>query len=115
LARPARWSGAKEERLRELHANGASVRVIAKALGVPKSVIGDAIKHLGLPRRAWRMKQEALPRASSAAPAAVGEVVAPEAVPTNGPVAAAARACARCTGPSPKWAIAATPSSSTRR
>jgi hypothetical protein len=53
--------GAKEDRLRELHADGASVREIAKALGISKSVIGDEIKRLKLGPRGWRMKQAALP------------------------------------------------------
>jgi hypothetical protein len=85
---PRQVVGAKEERLRELHADGASVRAIAKSLGVAKSVIGDEIKRLGLPRRGWRMKQEALPLASSAAPA-VGEIVAPAAMATDEPNVAA--------------------------
>ena len=67
--------GAKEERLREMHAEGASVREIAKALGISKSVIGGEIKRLKLPSRGWRMKQEALPLASAAAPVAVCAIV----------------------------------------
>jgi transposase len=63
--------GAKEERLREMHADGGSVREIAKALGIAKSVIGREIKRLKLPRRGWRMKQGALPMASGAAPVVV--------------------------------------------
>jgi transposase len=63
--------GAKEERLREMHADGGSVREIAKALGIAKSVIGREIKRLKLPQRGWRMKQEALPMASGAAPVVV--------------------------------------------
>jgi hypothetical protein len=106
---PRQVVGAKEERLRELHANGASVRAIAKALGVPKSVIGDEIKHLGLPRRGWRMKQKALPLASSTAPAAVGEVVAPDAVPTHEPTVAAAEAEMATEAPSSDVEVDATP------
>jgi hypothetical protein len=63
--------GAKVERLREMHADGGSVREIATALGIAKSVIGREIKRLKLPQRGWRMKQGALPMASGAAPVVV--------------------------------------------
>jgi transposase len=53
--------GAKEGRLRELHAEGNSVRQIAKALRVSKSLVGREIKRLRLPPRGWRMKQADLP------------------------------------------------------
>jgi hypothetical protein len=53
--------GAKGERVREMHADGASLREIAAALGVSKSIIGAEIKRLKLPPRGWRMKQGALP------------------------------------------------------
>jgi transposase len=59
--------GAKEDRLRELHAEGGSVRQIAKALKVSKSVVGREIKRLKLPPRGWRMKQVDLPVAPQAA------------------------------------------------
>src|SRR5262249_1642350 len=67
--------GAKEERLREMHAEGSSVREIAKALGISKSVIGEEIKRLQLPPRGWRMKQESLSSMSPAAPVATRESV----------------------------------------
>jgi len=57
--------GAKEGRLREMHADGSSIRQIAEELGVSKSLIGSEIKHLKLPPRGWRMKQVALPVAAS--------------------------------------------------
>jgi hypothetical protein len=79
--------GAKEVRLRDLHADGVSIREIAKALGFPKSVIGDAIKRLGLPRRGWRMKQQALPVASTTAQSVAREAVAPSAAPIPEPAA----------------------------
>lgn len=87
--------GAKEERLREMHADGGSVREIAKALGIAKSVIGREIKRLKLPRRGWRMKQGALPMASGAAPAVVASEAADhakvqpdEAPPAEAPLSA---------------------------
>jgi transposase len=67
--------GAKEERLREMHADGSSVREIAKALGISKSVIGDEIKRLKLPPRRWRMKQESLSITPPTAPVVVRESV----------------------------------------
>jgi hypothetical protein len=56
---PRKVVGANEGRLREMHADGASVREIATALGVSKSLIATEIKRLKLSPRA---KQEALPR-----------------------------------------------------
>jgi transposase len=56
--------GAKEERLREMHADGSSIRQIAQELGVSKSLIASEIKHLKLPPCGWRMKQVALPVAA---------------------------------------------------
>jgi transposase len=56
--------GAKEERLRQMHADGSSIRQIAEELGVSKSLIGSEIKHLKLPPCGWRMKQVALPVAA---------------------------------------------------
>jgi transposase len=69
--------GAKEERLREMHAEGGSVREIAKALGISKSVIGAEIKRLKLPASGWRMKQGFLPRVSPAATLAEVSVTPP--------------------------------------
>ena len=48
--------------------------------------VGDPgrMKHLALPRRGWRMKQEALPLASGAAPASGREVVASDGAPIDG-------------------------------
>jgi hypothetical protein len=65
--------GAKGERVREMHADGASLREIAAALGVSKSIIGAEIKRLKLPPRGWRMKQGALPMLTPpAAPVGAG-------------------------------------------
>jgi len=79
--------GAKEDRLREMHAEGGSVREIAKALGISKSVIGGEIKRLKLPPSGWRMEQGTLPLVSATASAVAVSVtqapsssVAPEAV-----------------------------------
>jgi transposase len=72
---PRKLVGAKEERLREMHADGGSVREIAKALGISKSVIGGEITRLKLPPRGWRMKQGSLPIASAAAPVAAREIL----------------------------------------
>ncbi len=61
--------GAKGKRMREMHADGASLRKIAEALDVSKSVVGKEIKRLKLPTRGWSMKQGALPtHASTATP-----------------------------------------------
>jgi len=65
--------GAKAERLREMHADGASLREIAEALGVGKSIIGSEIKRLKLPPRGWRMKQGALPMLAPATERVIGE------------------------------------------
>lgn len=62
-----RLVGAKEERLRKMHADDTSVRAIATALGVSKSVVGSEIKRLHLPPRGWRLKQGALPIVASTA------------------------------------------------
>jgi hypothetical protein len=58
---PRKLVGAKEERLREMHADGSSLRQIGEALGVSKSLVGSEIQRLKLPPRGWRMKQGALP------------------------------------------------------
>jgi len=55
---PRKVVGGNEERLREMHAKGATVRELATALGVSKSLIATEIKRLRLPPRA---RQEALP------------------------------------------------------
>jgi transposase len=55
---PRKVVGGNEERLREMHGKGATVRELATALGVSKSLIATEIKRLKLPPRA---KQEALP------------------------------------------------------
>jgi hypothetical protein len=61
--------GAKGKRMREMHADGASLRKIAEVLDVSKSIVGNEIKRLKLPPRGWRMIQGALPtRASTATP-----------------------------------------------
>jgi transposase len=72
--------GAKEERLREMHADGGSVREIAKALGISKSVTGREIKRLKLPPRGWRMKQQALSIVAAGAAVAARKTVDPEEV-----------------------------------
>ena len=65
--------GAKGKRMREMHADGASLRQIAEALDVSKSIIGSEVKRLKLPPRGWRMKQGDLPtRASTLTPAPEG-------------------------------------------
>ena len=75
--------GAKEGRLRELHAEGNSVRQIAKALRVSKSLVGREIKRLKLPPRGWRMKQADLPVALPAARGADCAEGEPDAEPTG--------------------------------
>jgi transposase len=67
--------GAKEERLREMHADGSSVRQIATALGVSKSLVSSESRRLKLPRSGWRMKQRALPISTAVVPTAAHEVV----------------------------------------
>jgi transposase len=70
--------GAKEERLREMHAEGSSVRQIAKSFGVSKSLVGKEIKRLELPSCGWRMKQQTLPVVErTAARAPVAPTMAP--------------------------------------
>jgi transposase len=100
--------GKKEERLREMHADGGSVREIAKALGIAKSVIGREIKRLKLPRRGWRMKQGALPTAPGPTPAVASETVDPaEAQPDEPPTEASSSAPELPSTPSPEIAEAA--------
>lgn len=55
---PRKVVGANEGRLRQMHVDGASVREIAKVLGVSKSLVATEIKRLKLSPRA---KQGALP------------------------------------------------------
>jgi transposase len=70
--------GAKGKRLHEMHADGASLRKIAEALDVSKSIVGSEIKRLKLPPRGWRMKQGTLPtRASTATPESEGPSAQP--------------------------------------
>jgi hypothetical protein len=78
--------GAKGKRLREMHADGASLRKIAEALNVSKSIVGSEVKRLRLPPRGWRMKQGALPtRASTATPeSAPPAIVDCPVVPSDG-------------------------------
>ena len=77
--------GAKERRLREMHADGTSVRKIGKALGVSKSVVGSEIKRLKLPPCGWRMKQAVWPvTAPTAGPAAMQTSVEPTVTPPDG-------------------------------
>jgi hypothetical protein len=61
--------GATGKRVVEMHADGASLREIAEALGVSKSIIGSEIKRLKLPPRGWRGTQGALPTPASVAAA----------------------------------------------
>jgi hypothetical protein len=68
--------GAKMQRLRDLHADGGSVREIGKTLGVSKSIVNSAINRLGLPPRGWRKAQRSLPVAT----AEVGTARGPTAV-----------------------------------
>jgi transposase len=75
--------GAKGERLRDLHAEGGSVRQIAKAMKVSKSLIGREIKRLKLPPRGWRMKQVDLPVAPMSARGADRAEGEPEGEPTG--------------------------------
>jgi transposase len=74
---PRKIVGGQEERLREMHAEGASVREIATVLGVSKSLIGTEIKRLKLSAPA---EQRSLP---SAAPPTAPEM-APAAAPSGG-------------------------------
>jgi transposase len=67
--------GAKEERLREMHAGGSSVRQIATALGVSKSLVSSESKRLKLPPSGWRMKQRALPISTAVVSTAAREIV----------------------------------------
>jgi transposase len=67
--------GAKEERLREMHADGSSVRQIATALGVSKSLVSSESKRLKLPPSGWRMKQRALPISTAVVSTAAREIV----------------------------------------
>jgi hypothetical protein len=101
--------GAKEERLREMHADGGSVREIARALGIAKSVIGREIKRLKLPRRGWRMKQGALPMASGAMPVVASETVDHAEVQPDDepPTEAPSSAPERSSTPSPEIEVAA--------
>src|SRR3984957_11906053 len=74
---PRKIVGGQEERLREMHAEGASVRQIATVLGVSKSLIATEIKRLKLSAPA---EQRPLPRM---APPPVPEM-APVAAPSDG-------------------------------
>src|SRR5208282_2505456 len=72
---PRKVVGADEERLREMHADGTSVREIAKALGVSKSLVATEIKRL---RLSPGVKQVALPMsAPETGDALVHHAVAP--------------------------------------
>lgn len=75
--------GAKEARLRELHAKGDSVRQIATALKVSKSLIGREIKRMKLPPRGWRMRQVDLPVAQEAARDADAATAEPDDEPAH--------------------------------
>ena len=70
--------GAKEERLREMRADGSSVRQIATALGVSKSLVSSESKRLKLPPSGWRMKQRALPISTVVVATAAHEIVGGE-------------------------------------
>ncbi|MDF2435624.1 MAG: hypothetical protein JWP44_5257 [Mucilaginibacter sp.] len=72
---PRKVVGTSEKRLRKMHADGATARVIAKALGVSKSLIATEIKRLRLSPGA---KQGALPMiAPETAHSLVHHAVAP--------------------------------------
>jgi transposase len=81
---PRKVVGIGEERLRTMHADGASVREIAEAVGVSKSLIATEIKRLELSPRA---QQKVLPRmapatASEMAPALLRQATAPDGSPS---------------------------------
>jgi transposase len=77
---PRKVVGTNELRLREMHAKGAHVREIAKALGVSKSLIATEIKRLKL---SPHVEQAVLPRiAPPAATETAPPVVAPAAAPS---------------------------------
>jgi transposase len=82
---PRKVVGAKEERLREMHASGVSGRGIAKALGVSKSLIATEIKRLRLSSRATQgaLPMSIPPVASEAAHA----IVHPPVALSGGPLA----------------------------
>ena len=83
---PRKLVGAKEDQLRNLHADGSSGRELAKVIGLSKSLVAREITRLGLPPRGWRNAQFSLPDA----PGATGTPQTPcaakvEAPPPEGP------------------------------
>jgi hypothetical protein len=65
--------GRAEQRLRTMHAEGASLELIAASLGVSRSLVGSEVKRLGLPRRGWGTAQGCLPGVGSGGGAAAAK------------------------------------------
>jgi hypothetical protein len=81
---PRKLVGAKQERLREMFADGASLQKIATTLGVSKSLVGLEVKRLELERGARHMKPQELPLSAPEARGALvnGAVVVADDAPT---------------------------------